>query len=496
MPRMRGADPSVPTTLDTMTAGIGDPTRHSDQGGWCPPQPSPHGGTVPAGRPRHHLLAARRAAGRRFGGVVDRDGHRTRRERGQLGPGARRRLSRTRASCNGTVPTTPSPRRTSRQPARRSTSRSRPRPTACTGPRRTRTLSPNSRAGPKRATRGPRASPTTRRPTISSCTTRRHRRPRGTSASGSPPPRRQVRWARTPIPPPRPAVCQNGIDVGNTVDNGNYGGSIDPDIFTDPSRALLALLEERRQPHRTRPDDVDLVGPVGVVPAPGGRSHPEPPPRRRSAVAGRRHRGPGHVLHGRAPSTSSIRPACTERPPTPSAGPRAAGPRVPVPMRRRPTPCSRRRRACPVPAVPTSTSCPPGNRWQAFAAWQGTTIGYLSCGIRPMYLADLTFDTGVSPPTPSLTPDPGGRHLPRRQPGLPGAAPAPAWILAGRLRRRRLHLRGRRLLRLDRLHEAQQARRGLGPHPRPPGLLAGGERRRRVRLRRRGLLRLDRVHRA
>ena len=41
---------------------------------------------------------------------------------------------------------------------------------------------------------------------------------------------------------PAPAVCQNGIDVGGTVDNGNYGGSIDPDIFTDPSSGHSWLL--------------------------------------------------------------------------------------------------------------------------------------------------------------------------------------------------------------------------------------------------------------
>ena len=32
-----------------------------------------------------------------------------------------------------------------------------------------------------------------------------------------------------------------------------------------------------------------------------------------------------------------------------------------------------------------------GQPVMAFAAWQGNTIGYLSCGIRPMYLADLSF---------------------------------------------------------------------------------------------------------
>ena len=33
-----------------------------------------------------------------------------------------------------------------------------------------------------------------------------------------------------------PVVCQNGADAGVTVDNGDFGGSIDPDIFTDPGR--------------------------------------------------------------------------------------------------------------------------------------------------------------------------------------------------------------------------------------------------------------------
>jgi hypothetical protein len=45
-------------------------------------------------------------------------------------------------------------------------------------------------------------------------------------------------------------------------------------------------------------------------------------------------------------------------------------------------------------------STPNGQLDMAFAAWQGTTVGYLNCGIRPMYLAALTFPDGV----PSLAP--------------------------------------------------------------------------------------------
>jgi hypothetical protein len=37
----------------------------------------------------------------------------------------------------------------------------------------------------------------------------------------------------------------------------------------------------------------------------------------------------------------------------------------------------------------------------AFAAWQGTTIGYFNCGIRPMYQASLSFSAGTSG-TPEL----------------------------------------------------------------------------------------------
>jgi hypothetical protein len=50
---------------------------------------------------------------------------------------------------------------------------------------------------------------------------------------------------------------------------------------------------------------------------------------------------------------------------------------------------------------------PGGQTALAFAAWQGNTIGYLSCGIRPMYLADVTFSGGqpfVSDPNPGVTP--------------------------------------------------------------------------------------------
>jgi N-acetylmuramoyl-L-alanine amidase len=63
----------------------------------------------------------------------------------------------------------------------------------------------------------------------------------------------------------------------------------------------------------------------------------------------------------------------------------------------------------------------------------------------------------------------------------------PRWqgLLARRLRRRHLHLRRRRVLRLDRRHGAEQTHRRHGGHPRRQGLLARRLRRRHLHLRRR-----------
>ncbi|HEY1445638.1 MAG TPA: glycoside hydrolase family 43 protein [Acidimicrobiales bacterium] len=60
----------------------------------------------------------------------------------------------------------------------------------------------------------------------------------------------------------------------------------------------------------------------------------------------------------------------------------------------------------------------------AVAAWQGQTIGYVNCGIRPIYEADLTFAASGSPPAPILTdPDPG--VTPAVGPTCPAPPPQP-----------------------------------------------------------------------
>jgi hypothetical protein len=47
------------------------------------------------------------------------------------------------------------------------------------------------------------------------------------------------------------------------------------------------------------------------------------------------------------------------------------------------------------PGGPATFISPTGQLELSFAAWQGTTIGYLSCGIRPMYLSTVSFSGGV-----------------------------------------------------------------------------------------------------
>ena len=143
-----------------------------------------------------------------------------------------------------------SPPRTSPHRARRSTSR-------CRRLDRRGPLDPMTSVdalptlghGPSPATRGHRASPTTADNDFVMYYTATEAR------SGRPVHRRgdlaRSRSARTRDTIATPVVCQNGIGYRDRLStNGNYGGSIDPDIFTDVRRATLADLEERRQPHR------------------------------------------------------------------------------------------------------------------------------------------------------------------------------------------------------------------------------------------------------
>ena len=70
----------------------------------------------------------------------------------------------------------------------------------------------------------------------------------------------------------------------------------------------------------------------------------------------------------------------------------------------------------------------PGQTVMAFAAWQGSTIGYLSCGIRPMYLAQLSFASPGGPPSlaPYTATGPAGSPA-----CVPPPGPAPGYWQVG-----------------------------------------------------------------
>ena len=70
---------------------------------------------------------------------------------------------------------------------------------------------------------------------------------------------------------------------------------------------------------------------------------------------------------------------------------------------------------------PPSSQSSPGVLDMAFAAWQGTTIGYLNCGIRPMYMATLTFPGGVPTLAPAIIGAAAGN------PSCNAAAPPPGY---------------------------------------------------------------------
>jgi predicted GH43/DUF377 family glycosyl hydrolase len=65
----------------------------------------------------------------------------------------------------------------------------------------------------------------------------------------------------------------------------------------------------------------------------------------------------------------------------------------------------------------------------AFAAWQGNTVGYMSCGIRPMYLATLSFTDGTSG-TPELGPAVSAAAAPSPSCPSPPGPPSGYWQVA------------------------------------------------------------------
>jgi Glycosyl hydrolases family 43 len=217
----------------------------------------------------------------------------------------------------------------------------------------------------------------------------------------------------------QPMVCQNGVGYPDpTVDStGNLGGSIDPDIFTDSSGNNW-LIWKNDGNHLSPPVPTTLWAvPLGSDFTLTGNAQPTPLLTDDAAWQSGIIEGPDMVetstttgntttnnytlfysgsdegastyAIGWASCPSGPAAACTDESTsapllTTSAG--VSGPGGPD-----------------VYDLPAVGSASP-QLVMAFAGWQGTTIGYLDCGFRPMYLADLNFDNSGDPPVPELSP--------------------------------------------------------------------------------------------
>ena len=210
----------------------------------------------------------------------------------------------------------------------------------------------------------------------------------------------------------QPVVCDNGFDTSPTIDEADYGGSIDPNIFTDDAGNSYLLWKDDGN-HIGAPTiiwsvplNTNLTGTTGAIPTQLMLGADEPwqgaiiegpdmvETQTTSGGTTTNHYYLFYAGSDEGASTYAIGWAncpggptgghCTEMSttgPLLSTAPGMSGPGGPD-----------------VYQVPPGS----GNYVMALAAWQGNTIGYLSCGIRPMYLAQLTF--APSGGAPALTP--------------------------------------------------------------------------------------------
>ncbi len=238
---------------------------------------------------------------------------------------------------------------------------------------------------------------------------------------------------------PHPIVCQDDAWGPPTV-GGNYGGSIDPDIFTDLSGSSWLIwksdgnhlrppmstiiwsvpLGPHLTPSTTEPTELMQDSPSwqsGIVEGPdmyetqtvtGSGNNTTTVDDYYLFYAGSDEGASTYGIGWASCSSPSPANLCTDMStsgPLLGSEPGMSGPGGPD-----------------VFTLPPQGHTP-GQLVMAFAAWQGNTVGYLSCGIRPMYLADLSFGPDGGPP--SLTADPAGGTTPASSPTCPGPPTPP-----------------------------------------------------------------------
>ena len=206
-----------------------------------------------------------------------------------------------------------------------------------------------------------------------------------------------------------PVVCQDGVDNGSL----NYGGSIDPDIFTDNGVSTLIWKSDGNHIGIStyiwsQPLSSNLMtlngSPTPILTSDDGQAWNNGIIEGPSMVD---HNGTDYLFYsggdegsanyaiGFAVCSKGPSAACAEGASNPilTSAPGMSG-----------------------PGGPSAFLSPSGALDIAFAAWEGNTVGYLNCGIRPMYLSTVTFNSGV----PSLSPATSGGSV-----SSPACAPPP-----------------------------------------------------------------------
>ncbi len=219
-----------------------------------------------------------------------------------------------------------------------------------------------------------------------------------------------------------PVVCQDGVYFGFTYDNGDYGGSIDPDIFQDPATGDNWLIWKSDGNHIgvstliwSIPLSSNLLSTNGSVTELLSDDQ---------AWQSNIVEGPDMVETGTTPGSSTpgtyylFYAGSDEGADTYAVGWAScpSGPAAACTDATTSNPLLTSQPGMSGPGGPDVYTLPGGQTVMAFAAWQGTTIGYMACGFRPMYLAQLTFPGGV----PSLAP-----AVPAASPAASPSCPTP-----------------------------------------------------------------------
>jgi hypothetical protein len=235
-----------------------------------------------------------------------------------------------------------------------------------------------------------------------------------TATEASAPNDQCIGWAtsNTPMGPyssaPEPAICQDG-STSATIDNGNYGGSIDPDIFTDPQSNQTYLIWKNDGNH----EDPGLSTSIWSVPLAQNFL-----PEAGSVVtllAGAQYQWQSGIIEGPnmyyQPGTGTdgaggayylFYSASDEGSASYAIGyASCSGPVGPCTDDSSSSLLSSQP-GLSGPGGPSVYTLPSGQTVMGLAGWQGTTIGYLNCGIRPMYLATVSFGDVVGG-TPTLS---------------------------------------------------------------------------------------------